>query len=145
MKNFFCPRFFRYSSWSHKNVDFHITRTESCCRCTYFSIFSSSLSSTRLRGLPTVKVLWSTSAPDGGLAAVLNGVEVKHIFGLEFGRSALTGVGFILLDGLVPLKNDGHCYDKSQDRGSSQSWILFNSCVDSRRWDGWWTNNGKVL
>lgn len=40
-------------------------------------------------------------------------MEVKQVFGLEFGRSALTGVGFILLDGLVPLKNNQRCYNKS--------------------------------
>lgn len=32
-------------------------------------------------------------------------MEVKHVFGLECGRSALTGVGFIRLDGLDALKD----------------------------------------
>lgn len=47
-----------------------------------------------------------TSAPNEGLGVLLNGVEVKQVFGLECGRSALTGVGFILLDGLAPLKKN---------------------------------------
>lgn len=74
---------------------------------TYFSLFSSSLSSCRLIGLPTVTDPSCASIPNGGLEGLLNGVEVKQVFGLEWGRSALTGVGFILLDGLVVLKNIG--------------------------------------
>jgi len=44
--------------------------------------------------------------PDENRAAGdwLTGVEVKHIFGFERGRSALTGVGLIRLDGLLLLK-----------------------------------------
>jgi len=44
--------------------------------------------------------------PDKNRAAGdwLTGVEVKHIFGFESGRSALTGVGLIRLDGLLLLK-----------------------------------------
>lgn len=76
---------------------------------THFSLFSSSLSSCRLRGLLAVINPSSASAPDEGLEGLLNGVEVKQVFGLDCGRSALTGVGFILLDGLLPLKNNGHC------------------------------------
>lgn len=72
--------------------------------CTYFSLFSSSLSSCRLRGLPTVTDPSSDSATTGGVDALVNGVEVKQIFGLECGRSAPTGVGFILLDGLDALQ-----------------------------------------
>lgn len=36
--------------------------------------------------------------------AWLTGVEVKQVFGFERGRSALTGVGLIRLDGLLLLK-----------------------------------------
>lgn len=32
-------------------------------------------------------------------------MDVKHVFGLECGRSPLTGVGFILLDGLDVLED----------------------------------------
>lgn len=35
---------------------------------------------------------------------MLNGVDVKQVFGLECGRSPLTGVGFILRDGTDALK-----------------------------------------
>lgn len=76
---------------------------DTCSVCTYFSLFSSSLSSCRLTGLPTVAELSSGSTPDGGVDDLPKGVEVKQIFGLECGRSALTGVGFILLDGLASL------------------------------------------
>lgn len=34
-------------------------------------------------------------------------MEVKQVFGFECGRSALTGVGFILLDGLAVLQDNG--------------------------------------
>lgn len=78
-------------------------------KCTYFSLFSSSLSSCRLRGLPTVTDPSSASTTNEGLVDLLNGVEVKQVFGLECGRSALTGVGFILLDGLDALKDNGNC------------------------------------
>lgn len=37
-------------------------------------------------------------------------MEVKQVFGLECGRSALTGVGFILLEGLDALKENGNHY-----------------------------------
>lgn len=76
---------------------------------TYFSLFSNSLSSCRLRGLPTVIDPWNPSTPDGGLEGFLNGVEVKQVFGFECGRSALTGVGLILLDGLDALKEKVSC------------------------------------
>lgn len=49
------------------------------------------------------------SAPDRGQDGLLNGVDVKQVFGLECGRSALTGVGFILLDGLDALRNNRSC------------------------------------
>lgn len=68
--------------------------------CTHFSLFSSSLSSCRLRGLPAVIDPSSASTTNEGLEESLNGVEVKQVFGFECGRSALTGVGLILLDGL---------------------------------------------
>lgn len=71
----------------------------------YFSLLSNSLSSCKLKGLPTLIDPSSTSAPIGGLLSLVNGVDVKQVFGLERGRSALTGVGFILLDGLDILKN----------------------------------------
>lgn len=67
---------------------------------TYFSLLSNSLSSCRLKGLPTAGGPSAVSTPEGGLDGLLNGVDVKQVFGLECGRSALTGVGFILLDGL---------------------------------------------
>lgn len=44
----------------------------------------------------------------GGLAERLSGVEVKQLLGLEFGRSALTGVGLILREGLVALQKKTH-------------------------------------
>ena len=72
--------------------------------CTHFSLFSSSLSSWRLKGLPTATDPSIASTTDGGLEGLLNGVEVKQVFGLECGRSAPTGVGFILRDGLDALK-----------------------------------------
>lgn len=65
-----------------------------------FSLFSSSLSSCRLRGLLTATEPSCASPTNGGVDGLLNGVDVKQVFGLEWGRSALTGVGFILLDGL---------------------------------------------
>lgn len=65
-----------------------------------FSLLSNSLSSCRLRGLPAVIKPSSASTPGGGLVGLLNGVDVKQVFGLECGRSVLTGVGFILLVGL---------------------------------------------
>jgi len=46
------------------------------------------------------------SPPNEGLQDSLNGVEVKQAFGLEWGRSALTGVGLILLDGLDTLEDE---------------------------------------
>ena len=54
--------------------------------------------------MPAVTDPSSASTPDGGLAAFLKGVDVKQVFGFECGRSALTGVGFILLDGLAALE-----------------------------------------
>lgn len=77
--------------------------------CTYFSLFSSSLSSCKLRGLPAATDPSSASTANGGVEGLLNGVEVKQVFGLECGRSALTGVGFILLDGLGALKDYKNC------------------------------------
>ncbi len=76
--------------------------------CTYFSLFNSSLSSCRLIGLPTDSEPSSVSTANGGVEGLLNGVEVKHVFGLDCGRSALTGVGFILLDGLDALNDNGN-------------------------------------
>lgn len=75
-------------------------------KCTYFSFLSNSLSSCRLRELPPVIDPSSGTTPDRGLDGLLNGVEVKQVFGLERGRSALTGVGFILLVGLDALRNN---------------------------------------
>lgn len=69
----------------------------------YFSLFSSSLSSCKLSGLCT-NIEPSSASTDGGVDGLLNGVEVKQDFGLEWGRSTLTGVGFILLEGLDALK-----------------------------------------
>lgn len=69
----------------------------------YFSLFSSSLSSCKLSGLRT-NTDPSSASTDGGVDGLLNGVEVKQVFGLEWGRSTLTGVGFILLEGLDALK-----------------------------------------
>lgn len=45
----------------------------------------------------------SRLVPDGNRAAGdwLTGVDVKHILGFEWERSALTGVGLIRLDGLL--------------------------------------------
>lgn len=43
------------------------------------------------------------SGMEGGLHGLLRGVEVKQLLGLEFGRSALTGVGLMRRDGLVAL------------------------------------------
>ncbi len=40
----------------------------------------------------------------GGLVGRLSGVDVKQLLGLELGRSALTGVGLILREGLVALE-----------------------------------------
>lgn len=77
--------------------------------CTYFSLFRSSLSSCRLSGLPAVIDPSSVSTAKEGLLDSLNGVEVKQVFGLECGRSALTGVGFILRDGLDALRDNGNC------------------------------------
>lgn len=77
--------------------------------CTYFSLFSNSLSSCRLRGLTVVADPSSASTPDKGLDDLLNGVDVKQVFGLECGRSALTGVGFILRDGLDVLQDQRRC------------------------------------
>lgn len=77
----------------------------SFCNCTYFSLLRSSLSSCRLRGLPTAIEPSTASSPGGGVDGLLNGVDVKQVFGLECGRSALTGVGFIRLDGLDALKD----------------------------------------
>lgn len=74
---------------------------------TYFSLFNSSLSSCRLSGLLTVTDP-SSASTDGGVDGLLNGVEVKQVFGLECGRSAPTGVGFILLEGLEALNESGH-------------------------------------
>lgn len=76
-----------------------------CMYTSYFSLLSNSLSSFRLTGLPAVISTSSVSAPDGGLGALWNGVDVKQVFGFECGRSALTGVGFILLDGLDILED----------------------------------------
>ena len=73
--------------------------------CTYFSLLSNSLSSCRLRGLPAVIGPSGASTPGVGLEGFLNGVDVKQVFGLECGRSALTGVGFILLDGFDVLED----------------------------------------
>lgn len=73
---------------------------------THFSLLRSSLSSCRLGGLPTVIGPSSASAINEGPEDSLNGVEVKQVFGLECGRSALTGVGLILLDGLDALKDN---------------------------------------
>lgn len=99
---------------------------------TYFSLFSSSLSSCRLRGLPADPS--SDSTTDEGLEDSLNGVEVKHIFGLECGRSALTGVGFILLDGLDALKDRGNkCKTNLKINDVTVDVCLTGSCLDSRR------------
>lgn len=78
----------------------------------YRSFFSISLSSWRLLLIAEVRFpSWtvlkaSRLDPDENRAVGdwLTGVEVKHVFGLERGRSALTGVGLILLDGLLLLK-----------------------------------------
>lgn len=40
---------------------------------------------------------------------MLNGVDVKQVFGLECGLSPLTGVGFILRDGTDALKGESTC------------------------------------
>lgn len=105
---------------------------ESFLVCTYFSLFSSSLSSCRLRGLPTVPDPSSTSTANGGVEGLLNGVEVKQVFGLDCGRSALTGVGFILLDGLDALK-ENKCYtDLKINHGLSGNFCLTEFCVLTR-------------
>ncbi len=47
----------------------------------------------------------------GGLVGRLSGVDVKQLLGLELGRSALTGVGLILREGLVALeKQEKVCF-----------------------------------
>lgn len=74
----------------------------------YFSLFSSSLSSCRLsRLLPITDP--SSGSTDGVVDGLLNGVDVKQVFGLECGRSPLTGVGFILRDGTDALKEESTC------------------------------------
>ncbi len=45
----------------------------------------------------------------GGLVGRLSGVDVKQLLGLELGRSALTGVGLILREGLVALEKQEKC------------------------------------
>lgn len=74
----------------------------------YFSLFSSSLSSCRLSGLAPITDPSGTST-DRGVDGLLNGVDVKQVFGLECGRSPLTGVGFILRDGTDALKEFSTC------------------------------------
>lgn len=71
----------------------------------YFSFFSSSLSSCRLSILFPITEP-SSGSTDGGVDGLLNGVDVKQVFGLECGRSPLTGVGFILRDGPDALKEE---------------------------------------
>lgn len=70
----------------------------------YFSLLRRSRSSCRLSGLRVITSPLGDTA-DGGEDGFWKGVDVKQIFGLEWGRSALTGVGFILLEGLETLKN----------------------------------------
>lgn len=67
----------------------------------YRSLLSNSLSSWRLCGLFSTVTVFSGIV--GGLAGRLTGVDVKQLLGLELGRSALTGVGLILREGLVVL------------------------------------------
>lgn len=69
----------------------------------YLSFFSRSLSSCRQSELPVVWPGPVASGMEGGLHGLLRGVEVKQLLGLEFGRSALTGVGLMRRDGLVAL------------------------------------------
>lgn len=71
----------------------------------YFSLLRRSRSSCRLSGLHGITNPLCESA-DGGKADLWKGVEVKQVFGLEWGRSALTGVGFILLEGLDALRKE---------------------------------------
>lgn len=59
----------------------------------------------------------------GGLDVSLKGVEVKHVFGLECGRSALTGVGFIRLDGFAEAGEIG-----DDPTGGKSSRLLKFSC-----------------
>lgn len=68
----------------------------------YFSLLRRSRSSWRLSGLHAIANPLGDTA-DGGEDGFWKGVDVKQVFGLEWGRSALTGVGFILLDGLDAL------------------------------------------
>lgn len=71
----------------------------------YFSLLSSSLSSCRL----SVPLPITATSTDGGVDGLLNGVDVKQVFVLECGRSPLTGVGFILRDGMDALKQYSTC------------------------------------
>lgn len=105
----------------------------------YFSLFSSSLSSCKLSGLRT--------NTDGGVDGLLNGVEVKQVFGLEWGRSTLTGVGFILLEGLDALKRNRnhHVIFNSKDGVSTDFIFKGGNCVDLRRWNRWRPNGREVL
>ncbi len=66
--------------------------------------------------MPAVIDPSSASTANGGVEGLVNGVEVKQVFGLECGRSALTGVGFILLDGLDALKDNKNLLDKSANQ-----------------------------
>lgn len=77
---------------------------------TNLSLLSNSLSSCRLRGLPPVSLAPALSGMVGGLAGRLSGVDVKQLLGLELGRSALTGVGLILREGLVALEKQQKCF-----------------------------------
>lgn len=77
-------------------------------RWVYFSLFSSSLSSRRLSGLRPITDP-SSASTDGGVDGWLKGVDVKQVFGLECGLSPLTGVGFILRDGMDALKECPTC------------------------------------
>lgn len=76
------------------------------------------------------------------------GVDVKQVFGLEWGRSALTGVGFILLEGLDALKkkkteNMMYYFNTKW----SENWLdsFQEETVDLRWQNGRWANRREVL
>lgn len=73
------------------------------CQKEDLSFLSSALSSCKQSELPVVWPGPKASGMEGGLHGLLRGVDVKQLLGLEFGRSALTGVGLMRRDGLVAL------------------------------------------
>lgn len=139
----------RWETTEVTNVEIMLKATIRSGLRPYFSLFSRSLSSCRLSGLRAITNPSGDSA-DGGVDGLWKGVDVKQVFGLEWGRSALTGVGFILLEGLDALKKKktNRKYDvlfQHQVEWGLTRFFSGGNCVDLRWQNGRRANRGEVL